>query len=234
MPSYTGQELIDRAADAADMHDNFVKPATWLRWASLERYALELLMARSGWPTDLATGTITVTGAEAGEFTVAADPDMMAVVVVHEIESDGLRRLKYTDAVTFLHQVPGSPVHTSSDVGFYRVKRDNDGITFNFFPNPSPGVQILVTYIPMPARLTTTASTVNYPMGWEERIVLGMARRALAKEESDTSEIRGQYKDISDQVEQLSWNRVMSESPSVRNVDRQALELPAREYWAWV
>lgn len=234
MPSYTGQELINRAAAAADMHDNFVTTTTWLQWASLERYALELLMARSGWPTDLATGTITVTGSESGEFSVAADPDMMAVVAVHQIESDGLRRLTYSDTVTFLRQVPASPVHTSGDVQIYRIKRDVDGITFNFFPNPSIGSQLLVTYIPMPVRLTTVAGTVNYPMGWEERIVLGMARRALAKEESDTSEVRAQIREIEQQVEELSWNRVMSESPRVRNADRQPLELPSRENWAWI
>lgn len=234
MPSYTGQELINRAAAAADMHDNFVTATTWLQWASLERYALELFMARSGWPTDLATATITVTGSENGEFSAAGDPDMMAVVAVHQIESDGLRRLQYSDAVSFLRQLPGTPVHSSSDAAMYRVKRDSDGITLNFFPNPTAGAQILVTYIPMPARLTTVAGTVNYPMGWEERIVLGMARRALAKEESDTGEIRKQMAEMDQQIEELSWNRVMSESPRVRNTDRQPLELPSRESWAWI
>ena len=235
MPSYTGTELIARAMAAADMHDNFVTATIWLQWASLERYALELFMARSGWPTDLATATITVTGAEAGEFTAAGDPDMMAVVAVHHVDSSDLRRLAYNDTVSFLRQLPATPTQTG-DPNYYRVKRDNDGITFNFYPNPAVGMRVLVTYIPMPGQLTTTASTVNYPMGWEERIVLGMARRALAKEESDTSDVRAQIREIEQQIEELAWNRVMSESPKVRNTDlfNLSLTLPSREHWAWV
>lgn len=237
MPSYTGQELIERAMAAADMHDNFVTPPTWLQWASLERYALELFMARSGWPTDLETATITVDGTEDGDFALIdgeeAPLDVMAIVCVHQIQSDGLRRLTYSDTVTFLRQMPGTPIH-SGDANVYRVKRSSDSLIFNFFPNPDVGDQFLVTYIPMPARLTLTTDAVNYPMGWEERMVLGMARRALAKEESDTSEIRKQMAEMDQQIEELSWSRVMSESPKVRNVDTQPLEIPSRESWAWV
>lgn len=233
MPSYTGTELIARAMAAADMHDNFVTATTWLQWASLERYALELFMARSGWPTDLATGTITVVGTEAGEFTVPSDPDMLAVVAVHHSSSDGLRRLEYSDTVTFLRQLPAAPSQTG-EPDYYRVKRDNDGITFNFYPNPTIGTSVLVTYIPMPIRLVAVANTVNYPMGWEERIVLGMARRALAKEESDTSDMRAQIKEIEQQIEELAWNRVMSESPKIRNSDDFSLSLPSRDNWAWI
>lgn len=342
MPSYTGQELIARAMAAADMHDNFVTPATWLQWASLERYALELFMARAGWPIDYLAQLRTVYGGETGEFPledpllavadltsywntagidtvigrtalggstdhiitfvpdstpgdeyldagptpsfhydpgttttavfeaqVAASPyftvvsiasnqaaffsngddptpptvivplispslDVMAIVCVHQVVDNELRRLKYSDTVTFLRQLPNSPAHSSSDLTVYRIKRNLDGIIFNFFPDPASGVQFLATYIPMPARLLATTDTVSYPMGWEERIVLGMARRALAKEEADTTEIRGQIREIEQQIEELAWNKVMSESPSVRNVDTQPVELPARESWIWV
>lgn len=233
MPAYTAQDLIDRAAGAADMHDNFVKPSLWLQWASLERYALELFMARSGWPTDFESATITVTGAEAGTYSLAGDPDMMAVVCVHRIESDGLRRLEYDDAVSFLRQLPGTPVWNGPALK-YRVKRASDGIRFQFYPEPDVGDQLLVTYIPMPARLTTVAGTVNYPMGWEERIVLGMARRAMDKEESDSGPIQRQMREMDSQIEELCWNRVMSESPKVRNADVYRADLPTREAWAWL
>ena len=231
MPAYTAQELIDRAAGAADMHDNFVKPSLWLQWASLERYALELFMARSGWPVDFDSHTITVTGSEGGTYSIPHD--MLAVVCVHRIESDGLRRLEYDDAVTFLRQLPGSSVWRGMSQKF-RMKRVTDTFTFQFYPEPEAGDQFLVTYIPKPLRLTTTTNTVNYPMGWEERIVLGMARRALEKEESDAGPIRRQITELDQQIEELCWNRVMSAAPKVRNADVSWADFPPREFWAWL
>jgi hypothetical protein len=233
MPAYTAQELIDRAAGASDMHDNFVSSSLWLQWASLERYALELFMARSGWPIDFSSATITVTGAEAGTYSLAGNPDMMAIVCVHRLVSGGLQRLEYDDAVTFLRQVPGSPID-SGDARKYRVKRAVDGIALQFYPEPQVGDQLVVTYIPAPTRLTVTTDAVNYPMGWEERVVLGMARRAMDKEESDSRAIQIQMREMDSQIEELCWNRVMSESPKVRNADHYRADLPAREAWAWL
>ena len=213
------------------MHDNFVSSSLWLQWASLERYALELFMARSGWPVDFDSHTITATGSEGGTY--STPHNMLAVVCVHRIESDGLRRLEYDDAVSFLRQLPGTPVWNGPALK-YRVKRSSDSINFQFYPEPDAGDQLLVTYIPMPARLTTVAGTVNYPMGWEERIVLGMARRAMDKEESDSGPIQRQMREMDNQIEELCWNRVMSESPKVRNADLYKAGLPARETWAWL
>ena len=256
MPTFTAQTLIDRAAAAADMHDNFVSTTTWLNWLTQERYALETFLARSGWPLNFQTLTITVDGTEGGDFELwngdVDEPqyyDVLALVAVHRVVSAaGVQRLDYDDAVTFLKQLPSAPVNTG-EPRKYRLSRKTNLVTFenpasdtvntgrlvlNFYPDPPVGTQLLVTFIPAPARIDSLVDNCIYPLGWEERIVLGMARRALDKEESDSSAIQRQIKELDAQIEAICWNRVMSESPRVRNSDRSVTDLPTREAWAWV
>jgi hypothetical protein len=248
MPSVTTSELVERAKAAADMHDNFVTAAQWMYWATQENYTLNLLMARSGWPLDHTTASITITSAQAGVYplhpTVA--PKVMAIISVHESTSAGLRRLLYKDAMSFLHQPVGSSIH-EGHARFYRVNRtSDDAVTLNMFPTPQVGQVYVVTYIPQPLKMVTSgatalvsSTTVNFPMGWEERIVLGMARRALEKEESDATPILRQMAEMDSQIEQLCWNRVISEAPAIRNVDRDVygwdnLGFPPWSEWAWL
>ncbi len=353
MPAYTAQELIDRAKAAADMHDNFVTPSTWLSWLTQEKYALTLFTARSGWPLDFETLTIDVVGDEAGEFTlqdeeaatldladhftvtglntvigrtalgltadhsitfihgsgtglesfvdgvealftydagvttvsdfedflatsdyftvvtaattqgalipvgeivtgspepgtpvaavyplVVPDLDVMAIISVHQVASNGqdVRRVKYNDAVTFLRQLSSSPRVTTDSTMYYRVRRNGDSLDLNFYPNPAVGCSFLVTYIPAPSRATVVTDSISYPMGWEERIVLGMARRALEKEESDSAPILRRIAEIDQQIEELCWSRVISESPTVRNTDgrSESSNFPPWSEWAWL
>src|SRR3954466_2087495 len=104
MPTITTAELVERATAAADMHDNFVTPKQWMYWASQERMALDLFIARSGWTQAFETLSLTVTGAEAGEFTLT--PAMMALVSLHQVgPQGGVRRLRQSDTANFLHQI---------------------------------------------------------------------------------------------------------------------------------
>ncbi len=84
------------------------------------------------------------------------------------------------------------------------------------------------------------ALSVAYPMGWEERIVLGMARRALIKEESSTSAIDSEIALWESRIEEACWSRVLSEAPSVRNTDYRhygwsdRYVLPPYTSWTWI
>lgn len=84
------------------------------------------------------------------------------------------------------------------------------------------------------------ATSVSYPMGWEERIVLGMARRALIKEESDTRAIDSEIALWESRIEEACWGRVLADTPSVRNSDqliygwRDRHEIPPYGYWIFV
>lgn len=242
MPVVTTAELVERAMAAADMHDSFVTPRQWMYWASQERMALDLFLARSGWTQSFATLTITVTGSENGEFDL--DTDMMAIVAVHEVNTHGVRRLKLADPATFLRVQPGGTQRGNAQE--YRAKRVDDTLVLNFHPEPQTGETYLVTYVPHPNRLSLDATpatgysnSVSYPMGWEERIVLGMARRALDKEESDSTPIQRQIVEMNQQIEQLCWDRAMADSPSIINSDIERrgwvdrLSYPGPYMWWW-
>lgn len=228
MPTISTTELVNRAKAAADMHDSFITPAQWMFWASQERMSLDHLLARSGWALDFETTTITVAGTESGAFTLSdgvSPISVMAIVAVHEYGSAGTRLLTYSDTVSFLHQLPGSAI-TTGHPSKYRIRRNEDELVFNFFPNPTTGLTFAVTYVPHPLKLSLDANLadeytdyVTYPMGWEERIVLGMARRALEKEDSDSSSVIRQMQRVDSEIEELCWARVMSATPTIRNVD---------------
>lgn len=249
MPAVTTQTLISRAEAISDMQDLFVRPAEWMYWATQERLALEILLARSGWVQGFTTTTITVTGAENGAYLLSPTGGVMAVVAVHESTSQGVRPVHFNNAVDFLRQVPGSTLSRGHATEF-RVRPSptiTDALEFNFYPEPLPGETYLVTYLPQPLTLTTSASPsatedneVSYPMGWEERIVLGMARNALIKEESSTTHIERRIAEVESQIEEVVFARVLGDTPSVRNVDASRrgwtdrLLFPLWQQWAWL
>lgn len=359
MPTVTVQNLIDRAKATADMRDNFVTPSQWTQWATQERYALDLFLARSGWTLPLSDFDITVTGSEAGSFPVNPNGGVMAIVCVYEYNSQGrMRMLRPNDAMGFLKQVPGATGNPTGDSRSYRVQWTGDNLVLNLFPEPTAGETYRVVYIAHPRKLvlsltatdpeipatyasgtvledgmdiaatyrvagtvgngktitfvgdldtgTTTglwvdgenavyhyniapnfptfatfaadaagsaywnitgnsghiqldrvltasggaelipaeaeaweSTSVAYPMGWEERIVLGMARRALIKEESDTRGVDSEIQLWDARIEEACWNRVLTNSPTVRNTDdlyygwTDRYSIPPVGLWLW-
>jgi hypothetical protein len=234
----------------ADVHDNFVNDEEWLRWLNQEQYALRLFLARSGWslPFDTVVATITAAGwtlaingaapaqvdLESGHYVITPTlADVMAVVSIHESGTAGLRRLRYNNAVDFLRQLNGSTLNTGHATE-YRLRMYGNEVWADFYPTPQVGETYLITLIHAPVPLTTTDQAIALPMGWEERIVLGMARRALIKEESDTREINGLIADMDSQIEQLCWSRVMSEAPTVRGTDPRVIDFPTWQQWWWL
>ena len=246
----TAATLIQRAEAIADMHDNFVSETEWLRWLNQEQYALQLFLVRNGWtlPFDTTAATITSTGWSlvtngAAAVAVAKNAgghyvftptlaDVMALVCIHESVNGSLRRLNFNNDVDFLRQTNGSTLVTAHATD-YRARMYGNEIHLDMYPTPAAGEVYLITYLSAPVALTTTAQAIALPMGWEERVVLGMARRALIKEESDPRPIEGLMREMDSQIEQLCWNRVMSESPKVRNSDARAVALPKWQEWYW-
>jgi hypothetical protein len=241
MPTVTTAELVDRAKAASDMRDNFVTPTQWMYWASQERQALDLFLARGGWPQQFSTFAYTAAGTANEDCTIDPLTGLMAIVAVHQVESGRYRQIRHTNVVDF----PRGSASSGHPVS-YRVAWAGDEVVLNFSPNPAAGEVFHVTYLPHPAKLVldtpvgTQASAVSYPLGWEERIVLGMARRALIKEESDTRSIDQEIGMWDQRIEEACWSRVLAEVPSVRNVDSlqygwtDRYSLPPYMFWTWL
>lgn len=264
MPSITVETLITRAKALADMHDNYITPTEWITWANTENLNLNIYLARCGWVINTRTlsGLITSSGwttTDSGpSSSVASDAQtnavsgfyklgstagtlqMMAVVCVHEVASDGtVRQLTHDNHIDFLSQLPSS-TRTTNHARKFRVVREGSQLYINFFPAPVAGETYLVTYVPAPSTLALTSDTVDYPLGWEERIILGMAHKALIKEESDPSKIETLIREQESKIEEICWSRVLGENPSVRNVDNRIygwsdrIAFPPWQEWAWV
>lgn len=233
-----------RAAAAADVHDNFVTSAQWMLWATQEHWSLHLFALRHGWTANVKTTTLTVTGSEAGAFPLTGISPL-AIAAVHQVRANAVRPVHLNNAVDFLRQLPGATVATG-DPDEYRViwDADNDRLSLGFYPEPTAGTQFLVSYVPEPKRLTLDtipasgyANTVSYPMGWDERIVLGLALRACDKEESDPTAIERRLQRTEGEIEAAIYDRVLAEHATVRNVDADRrgwstqLTLPAPVSW---
>ncbi len=249
----TALTIIQRAMAIADMHDNFVTETDWLNWLNQEQYALRLFLARAGWtlPFDTTVATMTTSGWDlstdgasavsvaktaAGHYvftpTLAA---VMAVVCIHENRSGDMRLLHLQNDVDFLRQtITGG--NTTGHANSYRLRMYGNEIHADFFPSPVTGESYYITYLSAPVPITATTQSIALPMGWEERLVLGMARRALVKEESDTSAVEKLMREMDSQIEQLCWNRVMSEAPRVRNTDPNVARdtYPVWQQWFWL
>lgn len=111
---------------------------------------------------------------------------------------------------------------TSQAVG-YRIT--GDGIVL--YPAVTSG-SYKHYYITSPLQLvetvsdaTTETATVNYPMGWEEFIILGAAIDCLSKEETVNGALNSKFADMQRRILDEASMREMSEAPTVQNVDRE-------------
>lgn len=242
----TTQELVASAAALADVRDNFVTPNQWMVWATRGNWSLTHFAARHGWTQNAKTLTVTVTGSEAGAFPLSGISPL-TIIAVHQVRDSRTRLLDLNNLVDFLRQSPGATL-AKGDPTEYRVLRDddNDRFVLGFYPEPDAGSVFLVTYVPEPPRLTLDAipatgyaNSISHPMGWDEYVSLYMAKRALIKEESDTGAVDAEFSRAQGEIEETVWNRVASESPTVRNVDGNRrgwdseLILPPPARWFW-
>ncbi len=241
----TTTELVQRAQLAADMHDGPFTPEQWMFFATRSNIALSVFLARAGWTQNVKTQTITVDGTEAGAFTLTSNP--LAIVAIHQVGTDGnVRRIKLNNAVDFLHQTVASTA-TQGDPTEYRVlwDQDNDAYVVNFYPQPPSGTQFLVSYIPHPSKLVIgtagagEATSVKYPLGYEEWVVLEMAIAAKDTEESDTAGLERRFAKLQSTIEESVSDMVFA-GATVRNVDNaerwwtRHITYPAPSEWWFV
>ena len=230
MATVTLGELIERARDAADMTDDFPTRETFVRWLNVDRARLDVMIARHGMVYNLDREDITADGSLSYEFT-----QPIAIVAVYELDNQGrYRRLRAADAVDGRFDVV-----TTGAAEVYKIDRTSSGeVSLTFWPIPASGTyQVYV--IPASDELEDDGDTVDYPMAWEEWLVLSAARRALAKEESSTAEVMRQMRELESHIETAAWDQQLAANQKVRNVDRvergwcRDLLLPPVRGWGW-
>lgn len=242
MPAFTAQQLIDRAADMADMSDNFVQPATWLNWLRIECTALDIFMARNGYVQNIVIQTSPI---DPSNPVISLGSDILGLVGVWEVVNGRYRRLTQKNPVEFLTQNPATGAVTGPAT-FYTVETKGvgtgggDGYTIKLFPRVNNSGTYAVAYLPPsvvgPLSLT---SVLYYPMGYEEAIVMAMAKRALIKEDSDPATISREIANWRSNVEEQQWDRQLADTPAVRNVDMQVrgwnnwIDFPSPSSWSW-
>ena len=241
MPTFAVQDLIQRAADIADVHDNFVSPSTWLSWFNIENKALSLKMARKGGAmANIQTASVPVGSADQYQATDLGA--QLAVVGVWEIRPDfTMRNVRIVPYVDSLFQAAGGPITGPAQVVNITRSSVNDDLIFRFFPRDPSGIYHIMTH-PRPNEATSVLSTQTFPMGLEERVVLGMARRALIKEESDPSGVDGLIKELDQHVEDFCWGQTFAQAQAVRNTDGTqrgwyklgSLQYPTPDAWYWL
>lgn len=229
MASFAISALIDRARAAADMHDTFVTDAQALSWFKVELANLDRFCLREGYvpretSTTVTTASLSLTGS------------LIAILGVYEVVGSTYRFIPPGDTLlgpAGRHDVAsetGSPVS-------YRVK-ESASSTYDiaFYPRPTSAMSFLVYHV-SEQTVTTTASTVHYMGGVEELAVLKVARRMLAKEESNTLEIQRQIKECEVEVSRFCWDKLTSGPQVVRNLDKHYRgwtdypQIPTRERW---
>lgn len=86
----------------------------------------------------------------------------------------------------------------------YRLTANN--ITFTPV-NQLGGIQVRLTYVPVPTELSADNDTLNGYNGWETYVILLAARKALVKEESDVSQVDSELQSLIQRIEAMADNR---------------------------
>jgi len=215
MPVFTVSQIINRAAAAADMHDEFVSFEQWLAWLNVERANLQMFIVRHGMPMqNLQVETLLQPDR------VALQQDAVALVGVWETRGGRFRQIQIRDFPGNFFQNTGGP--STGPAQFVTVEDANTASTsqmfLRFFPRDPVGTYIAV-YAQAPPVLTALTDAMSFPMGMEELMVLKMAKKALVKEESDTEAIDKLITQQEKFIEEFVAARVLTNSGAVKNTD---------------
>jgi len=89
------------------------------------------------------------------------------------------------------------------------------GTQLQIVPIASAGQTIRIWYAPRPATLVADTDLVDGLSGWEEYIIDDVAAKALAKEESDVTELLGRKMAMKQRLEEMAANRNIAEPMKV-------------------
>jgi hypothetical protein len=213
----TGQNLIDAASDLADMvSDPHVSTATWLRWANRgqEKLWRKLSTLYAGWgvtPQDftLAGGvggnTFALTAVHRQVLGVSKDPDNLS-------QRQTLRRRNFDERDEQ-----------------YRRTFAVIGQTLEVQPFEYSAGNYRVYYVAGPTALAAVGSTLDPAYEpYVEYLETYMAIKAKSKEESDTTDLLNDIKEIWEEIEGVAAQRNAAIGETIVDTERTG------GVWPWL
>lgn len=228
MPSNLVSTLLQRVEDEIDA-ENFVDQAVLLRWLNAVYPRFVSKMYRLGWAAPISTAALTT-----GSGTYALD--VMAVIGVYMKDGTSYKKLMPID------HMQKFPTDTD-EPSYFRVSYTEAALfKIDIFPTPPVGsydaTTFVMDYVAAPTPLAVTAgagvsTSLILPSGWEEWLVLELARRCLSREETINPALEERFKDTTKDIEQQIRDYVFT-SAKIRNVDMLESEALDPTKWTWL
>ena len=232
MAATTYTEMIDRAKAAADMHDGFPNNTTWLYWLNAELRKLWVKIVRGGYPISLSRVVTNSTGASSYLIT-----EPMAIIGIYELVGGD----KY-------YKVPIKPSWAQYRITTSAHPREvyvtpavaTGQVTLNFYPTPPSGSVFHTVVIAKPDKIVSgtpvagESNSVNLPFGWEERVVLGMAQRALAAEETINPSVDKETLAVTEQIDFQIHDYILRQANTAESMSDAPYEYPQYTDWYFV
>jgi hypothetical protein len=219
--TFTWAELIDRARtyvdDDHEEQQGWISPERWLQLAQVEYERLYRNWVRMGVFTPAHTVT-TFTGPTTSLERV------LAIVGVGEYLGVGVGR-RWLE--------PGEQPDDDATGHALEWYATGSADTLAVTVYPSSEQTFEVRYIQYNARTTDSTDTVDLPFGGDERLVLGLARRALIKESAASRRIDQEILDADAELNMTAWGRRDREAPKMRIVKKGTRLFPA-EPGRWI
>lgn len=220
MPAVTVADLITRIKDNCQLdNDKWTGEATLLRWLNAARPRLDAIIARSGWVVTPGNFAIVADGSNTYDTLVQT----MAIMGVFEVDNGIYRPLKSSTVVHNPTERQGQALE------YFAEENTATGSTrVGLRPVPQTGTYY-VFYLAQPLTLVTgtpgagQASSVNYPMGWEEWLVLEVTRQVFGREESENATAERRIREIERAIEREANDRLFAQGLRVRDT-RQLLD----------
>lgn len=206
MSNITLLQLRNSCKERSNMENStFVSDAEWTRYINYSISELrDIIISKVGNDYYALSQSYTIA---TGTDTYALPADFYKVLWVELLGEDGYYYKMKRFEVTERNQGRSPLNYFISDVK-YRLRADNITISPNSL---SAGRVIRLWYVPLITYLVADGDVLNGFNGWDEFVVLKSARKALVKEESDTSQVDQELAVLYGRLEAMAENRDQSE-----------------------
>jgi hypothetical protein len=144
--------------------------------------------------------------------------------------TDGINQLfalPMTGGVQLMFKLLGVEALVSGSTQYVSLKpfafADRNRLSFPGSQIPPAGQTVRILYVPLPTLPTQDADTIDGVNGWEESIVIDVAMKMMAKEESDVSVLQARRRAMDERLASEIENRNASEhGGKIVDVERQS------------